>query len=262
MDLGLAGRVYYVTGGSRGIGRAVVTLLLAEGAAVAACARDVAALEQLRAALPPGHCDRLLTHIADVRDPAALDQAVGQARERFGRLDGVLANAGAGVSGSVLTTPETEWHNQFQVKVGSVLNLVTSALPALRESDAGRVVVMNGVTAHAPEADMAAVSATRAAVANLTRSLAVELASSGILVNTISLGPIATDRQRARYLASGADEPFENWCAGEASRRGVLLGRFGTPQEVAPVAALLLSPSCSYVTGSSIDVSGGSGGRT
>ncbi|WP_062988126.1 SDR family oxidoreductase [Nocardia anaemiae] len=262
MDLGLAGRAYYVTGGSRGIGRAVLTLLLAEGAAVATCARDTAALEQMRAALSPEHADRLLTHTADVRDAVALEQAVGQALERFGRLDGVLANAGAGVSGGVLSTPESEWHNQFRVKVGSVLNLVASALPALRRSDAGRVVVVNGVTAHAPDPGMAAVSATRAAVANLTRSLAVELAPSGILVNAISLGAIATDRQHARYLAADSAAPFADWSAGEASRRGILLGRFGTPQEVAPFAALLLSPICSYVTGSSIDVSGGSGGRT
>ncbi|MFI6361179.1 SDR family oxidoreductase [Nocardia sp. NPDC050630] len=262
MDLGLAGRAYYVTGGSRGIGAAVSALLLAEGAAVATCARDTGALERMRAALPPEHADRLLTHTADVRDALTLGEAVGRALEQFGRLDGVLANAGAGVSGGVLTTPESEWHSQFQMKVGSVLNLVTAALPALRESDAGRVVVVNGVTAHAPEPGMAAVSATRAAVANLTRSLAIELAPSGVLVNAISLGAIATDRQHARYLASGTVEPFDDWCASEASRRGILLGRFGTPQDVAPVAALLLSPICSYVTGSSIDVSGGSGGRT
>ncbi|WP_330252785.1 SDR family oxidoreductase [Nocardia sp. NBC_00565] len=262
MDLGLAGRAYYVTGGSRGIGRAIVALLLTEGASVATCARHAAALREMTATVPSEHGTRLLTHVADVRDAAALDRAVGAAADRFGRLDGVVANAGAGVSGGVLTTPDPEWDNQFRVKVGSVLNLVTPALPALRRSDAGRVVVVNGVTAHQPEASMAAVSAARAAVANLARSLAVELAPSGVLVNTISLGAIATERQRARYAAADSGESFADWSAAEANRRGVLLGRFGSPQEVAPIAALLLSPLCSYVTGSSIDVSGGSGGRT
>ena len=262
MDLGLAGHAYYVTGGSRGIGRALAELLLAEGASVATCARDATALRAMSAALPAEHSGRLLTHVLDVRDAAALDRAVDQAVDRFGRLDGVVANAGAGVSGGVLTTPDTQWYNQFQVKVGSVLNLVTPALPALRRSDAGRVVVVNGVTAHAPEPGMAAVSAARAAVANLTRSLAVELAESGVLVNAISLGAIATDRQRARYETSGTSETFEAWSVAEADRRGVLLRRFGASHEVAPIAALLLSPLCSYVTGSSIDVSGGSGGRT
>ncbi|WP_280437376.1 SDR family oxidoreductase [Nocardia carnea] len=262
MDLRLAGRAYYVTGGSRGIGRAIVELLLAEGASVSTCARDAAGLREMSAAQATEHRERLVTHTVDVQDAAALRRVVGLAADRFGRLDGVVANAGAGISGGVLATPETEWQNQFQVKVTSVLNLVTPALPVLEASDAGRVVVVNGVTAHAPEVNMAAVSAARAAVANLARSLAVELAPSGILVNTISLGAIATDRQRARYEASGTTEAFADWCASEATRRGVLLGRLGTPQEVAPVAALLLSPLCSYVTGSSIDVSGGSGGRT
>ncbi|GGK90078.1 SDR family oxidoreductase [Nocardia jinanensis] len=262
MDLRLAGRAYYVTGGSRGIGRAIAELLLAEGASVATCARGAAGLGELRAALSSEHRDRLLTQTVDVADAAALGRAVGTAADRFGRLDGVVANAGAGVSGGVLTTPDTEWQDQFRVKVMSVLNLVTPAVLALQRSDAGRVVVVNGVTAHAPEASMAAVSAARAAVANLTRSLAVELAPSGVLVNAISLGAIVTDRQRARYDASGAAEPFADWCVSEATRRGVLIGRLGTPREVAPVAALLLSPLCSYVTGSSVDVSGGSGGRT
>ncbi|WP_328396354.1 SDR family oxidoreductase [Nocardia sp. NBC_00416] len=262
MDLRLAGRAYFVTGGSRGIGRAIVQLLLGEGARVATCARDAAGLREMSAALPPEHRSRLQTQTVDVLDTAALGRAVDLTAEGFGRLDGVVANAGAGSSGGVLTTPDPEWQNQFRVKVNSVLNLVTPAVPALRRSDAGRVVVVNGVTAHAPEADMAAVSAARAAVANLTRSLAVELAPSGVLVNAISLGAIVTDRQYARYEAAGATEPFADWCASEANRRGVLLGRLGAPHEVAPVAALLLSPLCSYVTGSSIDVSGGAGGRT
>jgi NAD(P)-dependent dehydrogenase (short-subunit alcohol dehydrogenase family) len=262
MDLDLAGRAYYVTGISRGVGRAVATALLSEGAFVAGCARDGAALERISGDLPADARGRLLTALADVTDAARLDQAVNRAAARFGRLDGVVANAGAGTTGGVLATPPATWDSQFAVKIHSVLNLVRPALSALRQSDAGRVVIINGVTAHAPEAGMAAVSASRAAVASLARSLAVELGPEQILVNTISLGAIVTSRQRDRHQASGSGQPFQEWCDAEARRRGVLVGRLGTPAEVAPAVLLLLSPLSSYITGSSIDVSGGAGART
>lgn len=260
MDLQLTDRVYYVSGGSRGVGRAVVELLLAEGARVVTCARSAAGLEQLRAGTGAGP-DRLMTGVADVRDAERVRRHLTEAVDRYGRLDGLVANAGAGASGDVLGTPPEVWDEQFAVKVHSVLNLVRPAVPVLAGSDAGRIVVVNGVTGYAPEPTMAAVSAARAAVLNLSRSLAVALAPRGICVNVVNLGPISTDRQRARYDASGSTEPFDEWCRQDARRRGVLLGRLGRAEEVAPAVAFLLSPLASYLTASSVEVAGGLGAR-
>jgi NAD(P)-dependent dehydrogenase (short-subunit alcohol dehydrogenase family) len=153
------------------------------------------------------------------------------------------------------------WIEQFTVKVHSVLNLVHAGLSWLDASDAASVVLVNGVTAHAPEADMAAVGAARAAVRNLSLTLTTELAPRRIRVNTVSLGAIVTDRQRARYAGSSATVPFEQWCEQEAQRRSIPLRRLGRPEEVVASVALLLSPRSAYTTGASLEISGGLGAR-
>jgi NAD(P)-dependent dehydrogenase (short-subunit alcohol dehydrogenase family) len=258
MDLHLAGRAFFVTGGSRGVGKAIVECLLAEGASIATCARSSETLDAAWTHLDDGTHRRLLLRHGDVLDTPLMAEMVGHAAKHFGRIDGVVANAGAGLAGGVLDTPQSAWTDQFEIKVHGVLNVVRPAVSFLRESDAGRVVIINGITARIPEPEMAAVSVARAAVLNLNRSLAVTLSECGICVNAVNLGAIVTDRQRNRYASSGSKVSYDVWCREEAQRRGVLLGRMGKPEEVAPIVAVLLSPLSSYLTGSSIDVSGGS----
>jgi NAD(P)-dependent dehydrogenase (short-subunit alcohol dehydrogenase family) len=145
----------------------------------------------------------------------------------------------------VLGSPAALWDDQLRSKVHGVLNLVRPAVTWLAGSDAGRVVLINGVTARVPEPSMAAVSAARAAVLNLGRTLAVQLAPR-ICVTVVNLGAILTARQHARFEASGSTLPFEDWCTREAHRRGVLprqarhAGRGGAHGRVVAVPAGLL----------------------
>lgn len=257
MELQLKDRVIYITGGSRGIGKSIVLDLLKEGACVGTCARNFSDLKSLRNSLSESMRSRLNIKECDVRDPEAVSAAVDCTVTQFGRLDGIVANAGFGISGRVLETSMNDWMSQYEIKMLSVLNVLQAAVPVLRQSDAGPVIIMNGVTANIPDCDMAAVSASRAAVKQVASMLASELAIYKICVNVVNIGAIATERQMDRYRRSCSSTTFSDWEKQEATRRGIAFGRFGRTEEVTPIVMLLLSPLSSYITSSSIDVAGG-----
>jgi NAD(P)-dependent dehydrogenase (short-subunit alcohol dehydrogenase family) len=254
MDLGLAGRRIVVTGGSAGIGRATVELLLAEGALVATCARQASAAADL-AAHP--HAARLLVVDADVRDAAAMQRFMDSAARRFGGIDGLVNNAGKGIHGSLADLDDAAWRLEVESKLFGVLHPTRAALPHLERAGDGRIVNISAVAAREPDPQMIAIGAARAAVANLGRALATELAPKGICVNTLTLGMFATSRQAARYAQSANTASFEEWGRAEARRRGVLLGRPGRPCEAARAIAFLISPAASYATGADFELSGG-----
>lgn len=252
MDLGLNGRAYLVTGASSGVGLATARMLLDENCAVAACARDGGRLTEALGA----ESDRLLTVAADVRDPEAVARLAEAAARRFGRLDGVVNNAGGSLMARWNDTSRDQWRAELELKIFSVLNTVEAALPALRASDAAAVVNVNAILARQPEARLAATSAARAALLNLTRTLAAELGPRGVRVNSVCLGLIDTGQWRRRYEADGGAD-YGRWSARLAADRGVPLGRLGTADEVAFPIVALLSPRSAYVTGATLDVGGG-----
>jgi len=254
VDLGLAGRVVLVTGGSSGIGLATARLLISEGARVAVCARDAARLTSAMEALDPDLC---FAHPCDVRDRGGCDVLVAAVIERFGRLDGLVNNAGQGRRGRLHELTDDDWRAEIDAKMFGLLNPLRAALPHLQRSGAARVVNISSVSAREPDTGLLAVSAARAAVSNLSRALAAELAPAGVAVNTVSVGVISTARAHERHQREAPEQPFEQWADREAHDRGVDMGRLGRAEEVAVAVTFLISPAASYITGANLDVAGG-----
>lgn len=256
MDLKLAGRTVIVTGASSGVGLATARSLLAEGAQVAACARDLDRLKAAFAALDVP-ADRFQLTACDVTDRGAVEDFVDSVVGHFGGVDGLVCNAGRSLMAHLFDTEDEQIRRELDLKIFGALNLVRAARKPLAASDGGAVVNTNAILSRQPESKLAATSAARAALLNLTHSMAEELAPDGTRVNSVLLGLVDTGQWRRRYDASETTLDYETWSAQIAADRGIALGRFGTAEEVAFHIVTLLSPLSGYTTGTSVDVGGG-----
>lgn len=239
MDLGLRDRVFVVTGGSRGLGLATAQALVAEGARVVLAARDA---DQVRAA-----ADVLgaVGVAADLADPSTPDRLVAAAQEAYGRLDGALVSVGGPPPGDALGLTDEQWRGAFDsVFLGAVrmCRAVVAALPA----EGGALALVLSTSVKAPIGGLAASNGLRPGLAMLAKTMADELGPRGVRVNGLLPGKVLTDRLRELGMDAG-DEPLD-----------IPLRRYGDPAEFGRVAAFVLSPAASYVTGTMVAVDGGS----
>lgn len=254
MDLQIGGQSFLVSGGSSGIGLSTARLLLREGAQVTICARTPERLEQAAATLDAPHNVR--TCVADVTSEDDCRLAVEAALDHGGHLDGVACIAGRGLHGSLSDLSPSHVADEIAGKVTGLLHLVRAGAERLREVG-GRVVALTSPTALEPDPNLAAVSAGRAAIDGLVRSLAADFAPDGVRVNAVGVGLIDTPRQQDRFTADEHDSTYEEWLGAQARRRRIPMDRPGNADEVAAAVVWLLSPISSYTTGAVLDVTGG-----
>jgi 3-oxoacyl-[acyl-carrier protein] reductase len=257
MDLGLRGRRAIVTGGSKGLGRAIAAELVAEGAAVAICSRNPAELDETAAELAASG-GSVTALPCDVTDPAQVESFMTAAASALGGADILVNNAGAARPGRFAALTDDDWHGDIEVKLFSQIRCTRAALPHLRHSSAPRVININAVYARYPDPVFLASSVNRASCLSLSKALSIELGHEGILVNSVNIGFVVTPQweniRRLRAPGTPADEFFGGLAAQE-----VPLGRFGRPDEVAGIVAFLAGDRASYINGASIDVGGGMG---
>lgn len=246
MDLDVRDRVYVVTGGARGLGRATAEHLVAEGARVVLSGRNAATLESAAADLG----ESVRTVVADNADPLTPAVLIGVAREAWGRLDGVLISVGGPPTGTVIDTSDADWSDSFEAVFLGAVRVAREVAAEL--GDGGSITFVLSSSVRAPLPNMAISNGLRPGLAMVAKSLADELGPRGIRVNALLPGRIGTER--VAELDAGTGDPE---AARAAAQGGIPLGRYGEPAEFGRVAAVLMSPAASFVTGVMLPVDGG-----
>ncbi len=251
-----SGTVVLVTGGSQGIGRAVAELFAAEGASVGVCGLEADAVAAtVRAIGEVG--GSALEVVADLTDEDAVESAVAAIVDRYGRLDTLVTSAGIQRYGNVVDTDVATWDEVFAVNVRGVFLAARAALPHLRRSDRGSIVVISSVQAHGTQTEVPAYAASKGALDALVRAMALDEARRGVRVNAVCPGSVDTPmlRASARRFSDGSRAAEDEMIAGWGRMHP--LGRVAAPREVAEVVLFLASERASFITGEDIRVDGG-----
>ncbi len=255
MQVDLAGQVALVTGGAHGIGRAIVEQLAANGAAVAVLDLDGAGAEKAAEELTASG-RQALAIAADVADPASMQAAVRQIVERFDKLTILINNAGINTVKERRPIHEyaaADWDRILRVDLTGVFVVSQAAIPTMLANGNGRIVNIASIAGLVPLRLQSAFVAAKAGVVNLTRSMALELAPQGILVNCVAPGSTLTQGTRALFY--GSDGTYSAQAASLISH--IPVGRPGTPEEIAHAVLFLAAPESSYINGAILTVDGG-----
>jgi 3-oxoacyl-[acyl-carrier protein] reductase len=253
VNLGLDDKVALVCGASRGLGRAIAGELAAEGASLALCSRDAGRLEAAAAALG-GDVLAVPADLAVAGEPTRVVEAVAK---RFGRLDILVANTGGPPAGTHDTLTLEDWDAATALLLRSTVELAAAALPGMKERGWGRILTVTSVAVKQPVDNLILSNSLRAAVTGYAKTLAREVAGTGITVNTILPGCTATERITELNQANAEREGVD---IAEVEARlvaSIPLGRLAEPEEFAALAAFLASERAAYITGGAFAVDGG-----
>jgi 3-oxoacyl-[acyl-carrier protein] reductase len=244
----LSGRVALVTGGSRGIGRAIAVALGRRGATVVVnyASRTDAAEETVAQIAAAG--GTAVTCGFDVSDAAATAAAIKQIGKDHGGLHILVNNAGVAINGLLLRFKDSDWERVMAINLAGSFRCARAAAPLLlRAKDRGRIINIGSVVGETGNAGQAAYAASKAGLIGLTKALAKELAPRGVCVNAVTPGYIATDMTDEHLPEDQRDKLLES----------IPLGRIGTPEDVAGAVAFLAGPEAGYITGEVLRINGG-----
>ena len=255
MDLGLKGKVAIITGSTEGIGKATALNFAQQGAKVAICSRDaekvIHAVAEIEAA-----GGEVLGMAADISKAADIEQFINAVAAKFGRIDILVNNAGSSQRGAFLETEDAKWAADFELKVFGAIRCTRLAVPHMIKQGGGRVINITNVAAKQPGAGSGPTSISRAAGLALTKMLSKEFAAQNILVNTVVIGKIKSGQhERTRKKLGLEPAVYFKQIASD-----IPMGRVGETGEAADAIVFLASNMASYVTGTSINLDGGTSG--
>ena len=254
MNLHLTNQVTFIAGSSRGIGRAIAQALLDEGASIVLTGRDESSLKSTQSDLTtPATQDRILAIRGDFADAATITRAFERTTAHFGHLDHLIANLGTGSGKPGWDQPEEEWSRLFELNFFASTRLTQAALPhLLANPEGGSILYISSIVAIEATPAPLPYSAAKAALVNYSKNLAHQLGPQKIRVNTIAPGNIYFPGGSWERHLTNRREAVESMLKTE-----VPLQRFGTPEEIASLAAYLCSPQAAFATGSCYVMDGG-----
>jgi NAD(P)-dependent dehydrogenase (short-subunit alcohol dehydrogenase family) len=252
VDLRLDGTVTLITGGTDGLGAALAERLVEEGGRVAICGRDPDRLAAAHERLAAAGGDVVAVR-ADVTVPDDVEAFVGAALDGWGRIAALVNNAGRSATGLLADVGDDAWAADLDLKVVAAVRATRLVVPYLVAGGGGAVLNVLAVAGKAPPAGSLPTAASRAAGLAVTKALSMELAPSGVRVNAVLIGVIASGQWRRRAEAQG--RPVDELYAELGAE--VPLGRVGREEEFADLAAYLVSDRASYVTGAAVNLDGG-----
>ena len=257
MELGLTGKVAFITAASKGLGKAVAMELAKEGVQLAISSRNeeqiVKAAEEIRQATGT----RVEAMAADVSKPEEIQNFVNTMMDRFGKVDILVLNAGGPPSGDFMSFDDQTWESAFQTNLMSIVRMVREVVPHMRKTGGGKILTIASSSVKVPIPGLVLSNTFRAGIAGLMKTLSMELAQDNILVNVVGPGRIATDRlkeldqARANKLGKSTEEVKEQIV------QTIPLRRYGEPEEFAKAVVFLASDANSYITGSTLLIDGG-----
>ena len=255
MECRMDERVALITGGSRGLGRAMAETFARAGAKVAVVARRPDVLEASVKEMTTATGGIIKGYPGDVGKAEDCQRVVDATVADLGPIDILVNNAGTSVRGPFLEQTDDKWQADFDLKVFAHIRLSRLVIPGMQQRKWGRILNILNTGAKAPRAEGAPTQVSRATSMSLTKVLANEFARDNILVNALLTGQIVTDQVANRYEREQPGVSFDEYIA--TIGKGIPIGRMGTAQEYANLACFLASDAGSYITGTAINLDGG-----
>ncbi|WP_062270115.1 SDR family oxidoreductase [Endozoicomonas arenosclerae] len=256
MDLNLKEKVFMVAGASTGLGYAIASRLAAEGAQVSIASRSEERIAQAASTISSETGAEVRGYIFDARDGESIQRWVSNTLNDFGRIDGLLVNAGGPTPGFFEELEDQDWQAAFEQTLLSSVRMIRAALPALKVQG-GSIVTLTSSAIKEPIDILLLSNVMRSGVASLVKSLSVELAEDNIRINNLIPGSIHTDRINALNTFLAGRRETTSSQVQQAAEATIPMGRYGKPEEFANAAAFLLSDAASYITGTNLTVDGG-----